>query len=203
MAGSKKTGVRDRILGRAADLFYRGGFSGVGVREIIKEAETVPASFYNHFPSKSSLGIAYVEARGQVLLRNLQTIIKRENSVIKLLHAWVAFKKSQIDRREFLGCPVAGFAYQAGELPAEHQKAARSIAVTWAVHLKEFFDRAVETGELKQKTDTQKMAREVLLVYEGSLAMWKMTLDDAYLDDMQEAFLMIYERYHKKKNAIP
>ena len=194
----EKTGVKERILGRAAELFYRRGFTGTGVREIIKGARTVPASFYDHFPSKDNLGVAYVEEKGRLLTRNLTTLAARTKSVKELLHAWVAFKKDQIARKKFLGCPVAGFAYQAGELPAAHQKSARAITETWAAHLREVFEDAVKAGELNKKADTARMAREVLLVYEGSLAMWKLTRDDDYIDDMERGLLEVYERYRAR-----
>jgi AcrR family transcriptional regulator len=53
--------ARRRLLDTATQLFYKGGIHAVGIDRIIAEAGVAKATFYNHFPSKDDLVVAYLE----------------------------------------------------------------------------------------------------------------------------------------------
>lgn len=57
-----KESTRKRILKRAAALFRREGYRGVGIDRIMAEADLTRGGFYAHFPSKSAL---FAEVLGQ------------------------------------------------------------------------------------------------------------------------------------------
>jgi len=46
---------RDTLLKVAERLFYEHGFRGVGLKQIIREANVATMTLYNHFPSKDNL----------------------------------------------------------------------------------------------------------------------------------------------------
>ncbi len=53
--------ARRRLLDTATRLFYTEGIRAVGIDRIIAEAGVAKATFYNHFPSKDDLVLAYIE----------------------------------------------------------------------------------------------------------------------------------------------
>jgi AcrR family transcriptional regulator len=53
--------ARQRILDTAFRLFYAHGLRAVGVDRIIAESGVAKATFYNHFPAKDDLVIAYLD----------------------------------------------------------------------------------------------------------------------------------------------
>ncbi|MGY2743552.1 TetR/AcrR family transcriptional regulator [Arthrobacter sp. UYCu723] len=59
------SGVRERILDAAYDLFSRRGVRDVGVNELISRSGVAKASFYRHFASKDQLVLAFLERRDQ------------------------------------------------------------------------------------------------------------------------------------------
>ncbi|MCU1553271.1 MAG: transcriptional regulator, TetR family, partial [Arthrobacter sp.] len=59
------SGVRERILDAAYDLFSRRGVRDVGVNELISRSGVAKASFYRHFATKDELVLAFLERRDQ------------------------------------------------------------------------------------------------------------------------------------------
>jgi len=57
---------RRRLLDTATRLFYTEGIRAVGIDRIIAEAGVAKATFYNHFPSKDDLVLAYIEELDQL-----------------------------------------------------------------------------------------------------------------------------------------
>lgn len=60
------TPARSRLLDTATRLFYTEGIHAVGIDRIIAEAGVAKATFYNHFPSKDDLVLAYLDAQDQI-----------------------------------------------------------------------------------------------------------------------------------------
>lgn len=57
----RSSAARQRILDTAYRLFYALGIRAVGVDRIIAESEVAKATFYNHFPAKDDLVVAYLD----------------------------------------------------------------------------------------------------------------------------------------------
>jgi AcrR family transcriptional regulator len=58
------SGVRERILTVAYELFARRGVRDVGVNELISRSGVAKASFYRHFASKDELVLAFLPLAG-------------------------------------------------------------------------------------------------------------------------------------------
>jgi AcrR family transcriptional regulator len=56
---------RERLVAAAVELFYRQGFSAVGIDQVIAAAGVTKTTFYKHFESKDDLMVAAVERRDQ------------------------------------------------------------------------------------------------------------------------------------------
>lgn len=61
VSDARNSGIRDRILQTASDLFYYDGLNGVGVNRIIEEADVAKSTFYRYFPTKEHLVLAYLD----------------------------------------------------------------------------------------------------------------------------------------------
>jgi AcrR family transcriptional regulator len=59
-----KTG-RERLVAAAIELFYRNGFTAVGIDHIIAKAGVTKTTFYKHFESKDDLMVAAVQRRDE------------------------------------------------------------------------------------------------------------------------------------------
>lgn len=63
---SGASAARRRLLDTATRLFYAEGIRAVGIDRIIAEAGVAKATFYNHFPSKDDLVLAYIEEQDRL-----------------------------------------------------------------------------------------------------------------------------------------
>lgn len=63
---SGASAARRRLLDTATRLFYTEGIRAVGIDRIIAEAGVAKATFYNHFPSKDDLVLAYIEEQDRL-----------------------------------------------------------------------------------------------------------------------------------------
>lgn len=63
---SETSTARRRLLDTATHLFYTEGIRAVGIDRIIAEAGVAKATFYNHFPSKDDLVLAYIEEQDRL-----------------------------------------------------------------------------------------------------------------------------------------
>lgn len=59
-------GAARRLLDTATRLFYTEGIRAVGIDRIIAEAGVAKATFYNHFPSKDNLVLAYIDEQDRL-----------------------------------------------------------------------------------------------------------------------------------------
>jgi AcrR family transcriptional regulator len=69
----RKQRTRESLLEAALALMSQGrSFTGLGLREITREAGVVPTAFYRHFQDMDELGLALVEESGITLRRLLR-----------------------------------------------------------------------------------------------------------------------------------
>ena len=73
---AKKLATRQTLLDAALRLLERQSLSGLGLREVTREAGIAPAAFYRHFADLGALGVALVEeSLGSMheLIRDIRT----------------------------------------------------------------------------------------------------------------------------------
>jgi AcrR family transcriptional regulator len=84
------SGVRDRVLDSAVDLFAKHGYDGTSVAQVIAQAGVAKGGFYHHFASKEAL---LYEVYGDLISRQLAAmdeIFARELSPADTLRALIA-----------------------------------------------------------------------------------------------------------------
>lgn len=70
---------KEDILNAAERLFYEHGFRGVGVKQIISEANVANMTLYNHFSSKEHLVEEVLKRREERYWLYLDNFVQREN----------------------------------------------------------------------------------------------------------------------------
>jgi AcrR family transcriptional regulator len=95
--------ARRRLLDTATRLFYAEGIRAVGIDRIIAEAGVAKATFYNHFPSKDDLVLAYVEAFDELGRRDVAALPKQPPR--RMIAAILGRISAAAVAGDYRGCP--------------------------------------------------------------------------------------------------
>ncbi len=193
-----KEGARERILKKAAELFYAHGVHNTGINQIIDESRVAKASFYHHFPSKDDLILECLLTYGDLLTRRLQRVMDSSESLSEFLSSWAALIERDVSGKDFNGCPIANVGFSNG-YSGKFGEQLRGIIESWYSQLGEYLEGCRIAGELPESTDTAIASRRIMYIYEGAITMWRLTGDMQYIQDLKVLFpamidLSAYER---------
>ena len=123
---SRKELSHDRIVTAAARAIRRGGFEGVGVADIMKEAGLTHGGFYAHFDSRNAMMAEAMARAGQESAARLtQGMALRKSRGASDLRALVEAYLSDRHLEDIeAGCPVAALACEVPRQSPEVQGAA-------------------------------------------------------------------------------
>lgn len=106
----KKPDARNRILSKAAALFFQRGYSEVGINEIIEKSGTAKATFYHHFPSKKALCEAWLAEVHRQCETGLAQLIQSEGDPVMKVERYFESLGEYLQANDFRGCPYSNTA---------------------------------------------------------------------------------------------
>lgn len=115
--------ARHRLLDTATRLFYAEGIRAVGIDRIIAEAGVAKATFYNHFPSKDDLVLAYIEELDELGRDAVAALPKQPPR--RMIAAILARISTAVVTDGYNGCP---FLKTAAEYPDPKSPVRQAIA---------------------------------------------------------------------------
>ncbi|MGD9809602.1 MAG: TetR/AcrR family transcriptional regulator [Deferribacterales bacterium] len=155
----EKKPVRERLLETAGRLFYEQGYHATGINQIIKEAETAKASFYQHFPSKEELCVAYLEER-HIHSHNAQKSFISEGAtpVDRVCNLFENIRRNA-EIYNFNGCHFLNISAEIHE----YDSGARQVVKKHKTKLIQLIEDALEGYE-----NNKQLAETVYVIYEGT-----------------------------------
>ena len=161
-----KDQTRTHIIQTASELFYSKGYNLTGINEIIAKAGIAKATLYSHFRSKEDLCIAYLDARDQELLEEIEQFCSKRNKGNDQLIAVLEFLIPFFKTRKFNGCWCIR---TAAEIPRENKKIKAKIRQNKTQFLS-FIENLVKRNKGRMKQQRQEaLARKIYLLYEGAV----------------------------------
>ncbi len=89
----------------AGRLFHENGYCGVGVNQIIEEADTAKATFYQHFPSKVELCVTWLESMHEASEGARADLLASEIDPAGKIDQYFTDLERFLEERQFRGCP--------------------------------------------------------------------------------------------------
>jgi AcrR family transcriptional regulator len=170
-----------KILAAARKIFSEKGYSVAGINEIIAESRTSKKSFYNYYPSKKSLGEAYISAEKGEALRFMDNLMSRHRgNFAAFAHTW-AYSLSKAARCGiYFGCPFSNTAAQAW---MDFYALLNSVMTEWREKLSDYLGICGTNGDRHQRN---RVAEKMLILYEGAIQMWRLTGETIYFSLFEE-----------------
>ncbi|MGL4636502.1 MAG: TetR/AcrR family transcriptional regulator [Beijerinckiaceae bacterium] len=109
---SRPSDARTRLIRAATKLFRQKGYDGVGLTEILKEADAPKGSFYHHFPEgKEQLGAAAVTSAGTYVCYLADLAFNDAADLLQGLDRLAQGIADGFEKSNYLdGCPITGVA---------------------------------------------------------------------------------------------
>lgn len=181
--------TRERILSAAAKLFYSEGIRGVSVDAVAAQAGVTKRTLYYHFKSKDDVVAGYLEARDQPNLALFKRWFAETKGGLAAKIRGIFRNLARSARHpKWRGC---GFLRTTAELASMPGHPAIRIG---AAHKKKFEDWLCLTFEAEGIREPVVLARQVLLLLDGSFAVVLLHRDPSYMDTAGEAAFSLVER---------
>jgi len=167
--------TKRRILDSAYELFYRKGYSRVGVDEIAAFAAVTKRSLYYHFRSKDDLLAAVLELQAELAFARIrrQSLAARPDEILEVLFSELA---RWAGRPGFVGAGFTRIVMELADLPGHpaHAVARRHKAAVEAWYAELFRNAGAAAPDT--------LAREVALLVEGAVTMILISRDRGYAE---------------------
>jgi len=174
--------TRERIITAANALFYNDGIRGVSVDAVAEKAGVTKRTLYYHFKSKDDLVAAYLAGRDQPNLALFRKWFAEADGGLPARVETIFRNLARSARHpKWKGC---GFLRTSAELANLPGHPAIKIG---AAHKKKFEGWLRETFEAEGIADSLRLARQILLLLDGSFAVVLLHRDPTYMETAGEA----------------
>jgi AcrR family transcriptional regulator len=190
------TTTRERILIAASKLFYSEGIRAVSVDAVAAKAGLTKRTLYYHFRSKDDLVAAYLTARDQpnmVLFR--RWFDEARGPLSAKVQAIFRQLAHNAGHPKWKGCGFLRTSVELANLPGHP-----AIKIG-AAHKKKFESWLREEFEQADIGSATLLARQILLLLDGSFAVVQLHRDPSYMDTAGEAARSLVEvamKSHKR-----
>jgi AcrR family transcriptional regulator len=174
--------TRERIISAANALFYNDGIRGVSVDAVAEKAGVTKRTLYYHFKSKDDLIAAYLAGRDQPNLALFRKwFAEADGGLPAKVDAIFRNLARSARHPKWKGC---GFLRTSAELANMPGHPAMKIG---AAHKKKFEAWLHATFEAEGIAEPLRLARQILLLLDGSFAVVLLHRDPGYMETAGEA----------------
>ena len=177
---TKKQNTRELLLDSAFSTFYKHGFQGANIANILTDIGINKGSMYHFFKSKKDLALAVIEERiKRNLVKKYETILQNEKSVEVLFETLCLAPEILL-----YGCPLNKMSQEMLYVDDEFKTLLSGVYVEFEAVIK----RILEKEKIEKN---EQLARLIIATYEGALMSYHLTQN-------QEQYVEILETLKKK-----
>jgi AcrR family transcriptional regulator len=168
--------TRERIVSAASTLFYSEGIRAVSVDAVAAKAGLTKRTLYYHFKSKDDLVAAYLARDQPNLALFKRWFTEADGGPAEKVAAIFRHLARSASHPKWKGC---GFLRTSAELANLPGHPAIKIG---AAHKKKFEDWLRTTFEVESIEGASSLARQILLLLDGSFAVVQLHRDPSYME---------------------
>ncbi|PNH79082.1 TetR/AcrR family transcriptional regulator [Vibrio diazotrophicus] len=178
----KSHDTKQHILDIGYELIASKGFTGVGLSELLKNAEVPKGSFYHYFKSKEQFGEALLQDYFNHYQQKLENLFANSDmsEYEKLMQYWRYWMEQNSSACQTGKCLVVKLAGEVSDLSepmrlALHKGTDRVIST-----VAEYIEKGIQSGEINVK-DSRQTSELLYNLWIGASLINKIRLDDASL----------------------
>ncbi|MCU1323462.1 MAG: hypothetical protein JWM43_3111 [Acidobacteriaceae bacterium] len=206
-----KSPTREKIIEAAYVRFYKFGYNGTSVQDIVDVVGVQKGTFYNYFKSKERLALEalkyYACIADQVFVppdSSEVTTASGKNSpsdIERIRNQFIQASRFQEGPNGSLGCLMGNFAAESDTLPASFRKFINQSFKRWDAAIAGSLTRAQKKGEIDQSHDPEELARYLMASWQGALLLLKNSKSRVPIDDFFHFTLHVLVRADGTKTA--
>lgn len=164
--------TRQRIIAAAFREFYRNGFQGGRIDDIVAAAGTTKGALFHHFPGKQALGYAVVDEFIEPLLfqRWLTPLDDTADPIADLTRAFRKYVKEDIEAGSWVqGCPLNNLAQEMSPLDDGFHSRIDRLYTIWRKGFAAALESGVKAGTVRKQVDPKSVAA---MLVAGQMGIW-------------------------------
>lgn len=188
--------TRRRILAAAFQEFYKNGFQGGSLNEIVNTAGTTKGALFHHFAGKQQLGYAVVdEIIGPILKQRwLDPIIDSTDPITDLKRAFRQFVKEDIKSGSYVqGCPLNNLAQEMSPLDEGFRRRIDQLYASWRKCYAAVFAEAIKRGKVQKGVLPENLAALIVAAQMGIWGTGKSSRSEELMTKSAEALCAYLE----------
>ncbi|MFI6977570.1 TetR/AcrR family transcriptional regulator [Embleya sp. NPDC050154] len=188
---ARNNDTRDRVLGTAADLFQRQGYSGTGLNQVLADSNAPKGSLYFHFPGgKEQLAAEAITRSGGEVGERLAAVVRAARGPRDALAGIAALFADNLTTTDFhSGCPIATVALEASADSEPIRASCDQAYASWLAGL----SRALGHWGVAEP-ETEPLATLILSALQGAILLAKVRRDGTVLHTLGEQLGALVEQ---------
>jgi len=150
---------REQALEKAMGLFWRKGYEGTSLADLLEEMGIGRQSLYNAFGSKHSLFLEAVKHYDNLIAQRLMDVLLAPGSGLGNIRKALQLGASFASGKDYRGCFLTNSIVEVAPHDEEVAEVVRRADKRVTGAFKSALDTAVEAGEIAEGTDTRAVAR--------------------------------------------
>ena len=199
MKASLQTGdTRKRILDAANRIMAVGGFSGVGLNEVLAAAAVPKGSFYHYFGSKDAFGEALIDAYFDRSLAELERLLRSADlsMVHRLMNYWKNWSYTQMGQDPYEKCLAVKLGAEVSDLSEAMRLALSKGTEKIIERIAAAIIEGMSDGSIVAAEEPQMIARTLYQMWLGASVMAKITHSRTPFEDaMAASHLLLKPRW--------
>jgi AcrR family transcriptional regulator len=164
--------ARARILATATDLFANQGYRATGVNEIIEKSGVAKATFYNHFPTKNDLCLAYLKSVDTEALDSIKAFVAKKRTPWGRFLAVVESLEPWLKGNDLRGCSFLNMVAEVPDFKSPLRRVGRDHYQKLRVFIRELTVTLIESDEQHYgMLDPDAITDEYMVIISGSVAL--------------------------------
>ncbi|MBN4085318.1 TetR family transcriptional regulator C-terminal domain-containing protein [Flavobacteriaceae bacterium AH-315-B10] len=170
-----KSLIKENILDIGVELLNKKGYNGIGIKEVLDEAQIPKGSFYHYFKSKEDFGLQVVKRYSDSTLTFLKFHLEDKSISPKerLLQFFDEMQKIYINKECKEGCLLGNSATELADVNVRFASLLQKEFLEYEEAFEKCIQQAIEQGEINSDKSAKKIAGFILNSFEGAVLRMK------------------------------